>query len=75
MNVSRELVIWHVRATPTKTSGNALYDDSARTMLEKLMQDRTRLPEPPPEIAEMIRGRTLMISLPGSPNADASLCK
>jgi hypothetical protein len=75
VSVSRALVIWHVRTVPTKTSGNALVDDSARTMLEKLMQDRTQLPDPPPEVAELFRARTLMISLMANPKADASSCK
>ena len=74
-NVSRSLVIWHVRAEPTKASGNALFDDSARAMLEKLLQDRTPLPEPPPEVADLFRGRTLVLVLPGNPKADGASCK
>ena len=40
VHVTRALVIWHVRAQPTKSSGNSVFDDSARAMLEKLMEDR-----------------------------------
>jgi hypothetical protein len=75
VNVSGALVIWHVRTEPTKKSGNALVDDSARAMLEKLMQDRTHLPDPPPEVAELFRGRTIMVSLLANPKGDASSCK
>jgi hypothetical protein len=74
-NVTRALVIWHVRSEPTKPSGNAHFDASARTMLEKLMEDRTPLPDPPPEVADMFRGRTIRFSLTASPTADASSCK
>ncbi len=44
------MVIWHVRIAPVKKSGNDLFDDSARSMLQKLLDDRTELPEPPPRL-------------------------
>ena len=74
LNVSPKLVIWHVRTEPTKASGNTLFDESARTMLEKLVQDRTHLPEPPPEVADLFRGRTILVRLTAS-QAAASSCK
>jgi hypothetical protein len=55
--------LWFVKQTPDKPSGNDLFDDSARSMLQKLVDDHTALPEPPPEIAEQFRGRRLPIRL------------
>ncbi|MDB5217643.1 MAG: hypothetical protein JWO86_5570 [Myxococcaceae bacterium] len=75
VSVSRALVIWHVKREPIRPSGNALFDDSARTMLEKAMEDKAHLPEPPPAFDDMFRGRTLVISMPGDPHSAPSTCK
>ncbi len=72
VSVSRDLVIWHVRKEPVKPSGNDLFDESARVMLEKLVEDRTPLPEPPPDLP--IRGRTVDVVLSGGTTGDASRC-
>ncbi len=59
----------------SKSSGNALFDESARTMLEKLLTDRTRLPDPPPEVAPLYRGRRVVLVLSGDLHGDASRCR
>ena len=63
INISPRMVIWHMNESPTKKSGNDLYDDSARGTLQKLLDDKTPLPDPPQEIAEMYRGRTVIINM------------
>jgi hypothetical protein len=73
--VSPRMVIWHLREAPMRKSGNDLFDDSAREMLQKLLDDRTPLPEPPPEVADSYRGRTIVITLSGDPHGDSSRCK
>jgi hypothetical protein len=74
-NVSRAMVIWHVTSQPRKSSGNPSFDDAARAMLEKLVQDRTKLPEPPPEVADLFRGRMLVLALLADPAGDVSSCR
>ena len=74
-NISPRMVIWHVRQDPVKKSGNDLFDDSARTMLLKLMDDRTALPEPPPELGDQFKGRTVNVALSGDLHGDSSRCK
>jgi hypothetical protein len=75
INIGRNMVIWHVKATPVKSSGNELFDDAARTMLMKLLDDKRALPEPPKEVDELYRGRRLQIQVPGDPSTGASACK
>jgi hypothetical protein len=55
--------IWFVQQNPVKASGNDLFDDSARSMLQKLEDDHTILPEPPPEIAATFRNQRIQIGL------------
>jgi hypothetical protein len=55
--------IWFVKQAPDRPSGNDLFDDSARSMLQKLADDRSGLPEPPPEIAEQFKGRRIQLRL------------
>ncbi len=74
-NLNPRMVIWHVRTIPVKVSGNDLFDDSARTMLQKLLDDRTALPEPPPEVADQYKGRTVQVVLSGDLTGDTSRCK
>ena len=69
------MVIWHVKTSPVKTSGNELFDDAARSMLLKLLEDKKALPEPPKEVDEMWRGRRIQVQIPGDPQAGASACK
>ncbi len=63
VNISPRMVIWHLQEAPVKTSGNDLYDDSAKETLQKLLDDKTALPDPPKEIAESYRGRTVVVGL------------
>jgi hypothetical protein len=55
--------IWFVKQSPDRQSGNDLFDDSARSMLQKLADDRTVLPDPPQEIAEQFKGRRIQLKL------------
>ena len=73
VQLNRAMVIWYVRQSPVKGSGNELFDDASRSMLQKLLDDRTPLPQPPKEVDEMYRGRRLQIVVTGK-NGDASKC-
>lgn len=75
INVGKNMVIWHVKTSPVKSSGNELFDDAARSMLLKLLEDKKALPEPPKEVDEMWRGRRIQVQIPGDPQAGASACK
>lgn len=75
VNVGKNMTIWHVKNTPVKASGNELFDDAARSMLLKLLEDKAALPEPPKEVDELYRGRRLQIQVPGDPHGDSSRCK
>ena len=61
--VDPRMRIWFVQSTPLNPSGNDLFDDSARSMLQKLEDDHTGLPEPPPEIGANYRNQRIQISL------------
>jgi hypothetical protein len=73
INVGKNMVIWHVRNSPVKGSGNELFDDAARSMLLKLLDDKTPLPQPPKEVDELYRGRRIQIVVTGR-NGDPSRC-
>jgi hypothetical protein len=73
--ISPRMQVWHVRQSPIRPSGNDLFDGSALEMLQKLLDDRTALPEPPPEVAESWRGRTVNIALSGDMHGDSSRCR
>ncbi|CAN5130606.1 hypothetical protein BH09MYX1_BH09MYX1_20280 [soil metagenome] len=75
MNVGPRMAVWHVRTDPIRKSGNDLFDDSARSMLLKLLDDHTALPEPPAEVADQYRGRTVNIALAGDLHGDPSRCQ
>jgi hypothetical protein len=75
INVSPRMLIWHIRSQPVVSSGNEAFDDSARVMLFKLLDDRTALPDPPPSAADLYRGRTLQIALAGELRGDTSPCR
>jgi TonB C terminal len=68
--IDQRMVIWNVRMDPMKKSGNDLFDDSARTMLQKLMEENKPLPPPPPEVADQYRGHTVAVGLSGSNACD-----
>lgn len=74
INVGKNMVIWHVKSDPVRSSKNELFDDAARSMLLKLLDDKTILPEPPPETEELYRGRRIQVQIPGDPQG-ASACK
>jgi hypothetical protein len=61
--VDPRMRVWFVKQSPDKPSGNDLFDDSARSMLQKLVDDHTALPEPPPEIAEQFRSQRIQLKL------------
>jgi len=69
VSVSPRMVIWHLRQAPVRKSGNDLFDDSAREVLQKLLDDRTPLPDPPDAVADSYRGRTVNIVMPGGGGA------
>jgi len=61
--IDQRMTIWFVPQAPMKPSGNDLFDDSARSMLQKLNDEHIPLPEPPPEVAEQFRGRAIQLGL------------
>jgi len=75
INISPRMSIWHMREAPVKSSGNDLFDDSARSMLQKLLDDKTPLPDPPAEVAEQFKGRTVNVALAGDLHGDSSKCR
>ena len=74
-NLSPRMVIWHLNEAPVRKSGNDLFDDSAKEVMQKLLDDKTPLPDPPQEIADQYRGRTVQLTLTGDVHGDASRCK
>lgn len=73
INLGRNMVIWHVRNSPVRPSGNELFDDAARSMLLKLLDDKTPLPQPPKEVDELYRAHRIQIVVTGR-NGDPSRC-
>ncbi len=63
ITLDQRMRIFHIQTTPVKGSGNDLFDESARTMLQKLMDDNTSLPQPPPEVAESWLRRAVNLKL------------
>jgi hypothetical protein len=61
--IDQRMQIWFVKQDPDKVSGNDLFDDSARSMLQKLADDHTALPEPPAEIAEQYHRQRIQLKL------------
>jgi hypothetical protein len=74
VNLNTRMAVWAVRSEPEKSSGNDLFDDSARSMLQKLKDDQTPLPEPPPEVADRYRNHKLNLVLSGDLHGDTSRC-
>lgn len=75
VSISAKMIIWHVQEQAARPSGNDLFDDSARAMLHKLLDDRTALPEPPLAVADQFRGRSIELVLQGNPHGDGSRCR
>ncbi len=69
VSVSPRMVIWHLKEQAVRKSGNELFDDSARAVLQKLLDDRTPLPDPPEAVADAFRGRTVNIVMQGGGGA------
>jgi hypothetical protein len=69
VSVSPRMVIWHLKTNAVRKSGNDLFDDSAREVLQKLLDDRTPLPDPPDAVADSYRGRSVNIVMPGGGGA------
>ncbi len=75
VRLNPRMQIWYLKQEAVSSSGNELFDDSARTMLQKLLDDHTSLPEPPPNVAESYKGQTVDIALAGASNGDTSKCR
>lgn len=73
INLGKNMVIWHVKNDAVRSAGNELFDDAARSMLLKLLDDKAPLPQPPPEVDELYRGRRIQIVITGR-NGDPSRC-
>jgi hypothetical protein len=69
VQINSRMVIWYVGTEPVRKSGNELFDDSAHEVLQKLMDDRTPLPDPPESVADDYRGRSKNIVMPGGEGA------
>lgn len=73
IQINQRMSIWYVGPSAVKSSGNELFDDAAREMLQKLRDDGTALPTPPKDVDELYRGRRLNIVVTGK-NGDPSKC-
>lgn len=73
ISFTKVMTVWFVSPTPKKSSGNELFDDAARATLMKLVDDKTPLPTPPPEVEDQYRGRRRAIAMQGR-NGDPSKC-
>jgi hypothetical protein len=74
ININRNMIVWHVKQSPVRGSGNELFDDAARSMLLKLLDDKAPLPQPPKDVEELYRGRTVHIQIPGDTHGGSSAC-
>jgi hypothetical protein len=68
------MTIFYVRREPSKSSGNELFDDAARSMLLKLLDDHVAAPAPPGEVEKDYRGRRISVGIKGDPHGDSSRC-
>jgi len=75
IDITPRMIIWHLLEAPLKKSGNDLFDDSARSMLQKLLDDRTELPEPPAAVADSFKGHRVNLTLTGDMHGDSSRCR
>jgi hypothetical protein len=75
VNISPRMGVWYLRNEPIKKSGNDLFDDAARNMLQKLLDDHVALPEPPAPVADQFKGKRVNIAIMGDPHGDAARCK
>lgn len=75
VSVNREMVIWHVKREPIRSSGNETFDEVARASLVRLEEEKTPLPIPAPELDKFLRGRTMNLAILADPHGDSSRCK
>jgi len=75
VRISPQMVVWYLRSEPIKKSGNELFDDAARAMIQKLLDDKSALPAPPKDVEETFRGKMLNIAISGDMHGDGSRCK
>lgn len=75
VRISPQMIVWYLRTEPIRKSGNELFDDSARAMLQKLLDDKVTLPAPPKDVEENFRGKLLNIAISGDMHGDGSHCK
>jgi hypothetical protein len=75
VKISSGMIIWYLKVDAVRKSGNDLFDDAARSMLQKLLDDRVGLPEPPSEVAASYKGQRVNIAISGDLHGDASKCK
>ncbi|APS00032.1 hypothetical protein [Pajaroellobacter abortibovis] len=75
ITVNQKMQISRVESAPIRKSGHELFDDSALSMLMKLLEGRVALPEPPSSIENLYKGRVIQIVLSGNLQGDTSSCK
>ena len=75
MRITPRMTIFYLREQPIRKSGNDLFDDSARSMLQKLLDDGTVLPEPPADVADQYKNHAVNLTLTGDMHGDASRCR
>lgn len=74
LSINGQMVVWHVRSEPMRSSGDAAFDESVRAILQKLVDERVALPEPPSEVASGFKGRTVRVTFTGDVHGDSSKC-
>jgi hypothetical protein len=73
--VTKDMVLWHVWGQPVRASGADAFDGAVRDMLADLVESRTPLPTPPPDLDDSYRRRTVRIAVTGDAEGDVSRCK
>jgi hypothetical protein len=63
IGTTRDMKVWNVSVNGS--SGNQVFDDSARSMLFRVRDSGAQLPEPPPEEADRYRQRSILLRLCG----------
>ena len=59
VSIAPRMIIWHFFEPPIRTSGSDEVDAWARTVLQKLLDNQTPLPAPPPDKDGVFRGRNV----------------
>jgi hypothetical protein len=63
IRIDRTMHVWHVGRAPVQPSGDDTFDAAVRGIFEKLVDEKTALPDPPLEVAERYRGRTVNVRI------------